>query len=201
MSNFVVAGVCGQGTVLASKLIAQAALLDGRDVRTAETIGMAQRGGSVLGHVRTSPAESLDAPLSPLVARGTADCLISFEPAEAVRALAYVQQGGTVVCAQQALQPVIVDFKRKPYDGSDELAYLRACAESGRLATAKIVDGAAICAELGSTRVLNVVLLGAAFATGAFDVSEQSLIAALETLVKPKLVDLNKTALRRGMNA
>jgi indolepyruvate ferredoxin oxidoreductase beta subunit len=200
MSNIVVAGVGGQGTVLASKLIAQAALLDGRDVRTAETIGMAQRGGSVLGHVRTSPDTTAPAPLSPLVPRGAAECLIGFEPAEAVRVLSYVRHGGTVVCAQQPLPPVTASLQKKnTYDGTAEIAYLRACVSSGRLATVTVVDGAAACAELGSTRVLNVVLLGAAFAAGAIDVSEQSLLSALELLVKPKLVDLNKAAFKKGM--
>jgi indolepyruvate ferredoxin oxidoreductase beta subunit len=195
MTNILIAGVGGQGTVLASKLIAQAALLDGQDVRTAETIGMAQRGGSVLGHVRTSP---LPAPLSPLVPQGSADCLIGFEPAEAVRALNYLRKGGTVVCAQQALEPVTATLQGSTYDGSAELIYLRACQQNGRIKTLVIVDGATACKELGSTRVLNVVLLGAAFATGAFGVSEQALIAALEALVKPRFIDLNKAAFKVG---
>jgi indolepyruvate ferredoxin oxidoreductase beta subunit len=197
MSNTVIAGVGGQGTVLASKLLAQAALLDGQDVRTAETIGMAQRGGSVLGHVRTSPNGSA-APLSPLVPQGTADCLIGFEPGEAVRALGYVRQGGIVICARQVIEPVTATLSDKVYDGSAEIAYLLACQANGRLSKAVLVDGAAACAELGSTRVLNVVLLGAAFAAGALDVSEQSLEAALEALVKPKFIDLNTAALRKG---
>lgn len=205
MSNILVAGVGGQGTVLASKLIAQAALLDGKDVRTAETIGMAQRGGSVLGHVRTSShpviqgSQETRAPLSPLVPQGAADCLIGFEPAEAVRVLAFVKRGGTVVCSQQVLPPVTASLSSKVYDGVAELDYLRACEQSGRLGKVIIVDGAAACADLGSTRVLNVVLLGAAFAAGAIDVSEQSLLAALETQVKPKLIDLNKLAFKKGM--
>jgi indolepyruvate ferredoxin oxidoreductase beta subunit len=222
MSNIIVAGVGGQGTVLASKLIAQAALLDGKDVRTAETIGMAQRGGSVLGHVRTSPLPVIPSnarnlagdmstttdvvvvsttPLSPLVPQGSADCLIGFEPAEAVRALGYLRPGGTVVCAQQALEPVTATLQGVTYDGTAELEYLRASQQNGRLKTLVVIDGTAACAELGSTRVLNVVLLGAAFAAGALDVSEQALIAAIEALVKPKFIDLNKAALKKGMDA
>jgi indolepyruvate ferredoxin oxidoreductase beta subunit len=199
--DIVIAGVGGQGTVLASKLLANAALVEGRMVRTAETIGMAQRGGSVLGHVRVTRAHgsSADAPLSPLVPPATANLLIGFEPAETVRALNLVRHGGTVVTARQSIEPVTATLSNQSYDGSAELAYLQARKASGRLDTLVVVDGAAICATLASTRVLNVVLLGAALGTGAIDLSAASLTRAIETLVKPEFVELNQTALAQGM--
>jgi indolepyruvate ferredoxin oxidoreductase beta subunit len=224
MSDIIIAGVGGQGTVLASKLLAQAALSKGYLVRTAETIGMAQRGGSVLGHVRiagryessddkggfrwmpwrsqrhrTGHNAPHDAPLSPLIPQGAADLLIGFEPGETVRALSYLRQGGTVVTAKQALEPVTAMLSALPYDGRSELAYLRGCAAKGRIGTLRTVDGAEICAELGSTRILNVVLLGAALSVKDFEVSALALTKAIESLVKPQYRELNTTALARGM--
>ena len=95
MLNIMITGVGGQGTVLAAKLLAQAAEARNWRVRTAETIGMAQRGGSVVSHVRlANQGEScIDAPL---IARGEADLIIAFEPAEAVRCLGYLRPGGAL---------------------------------------------------------------------------------------------------------
>jgi indolepyruvate ferredoxin oxidoreductase beta subunit len=194
MTDIIIAGVGGQGTVLASKLLAQAAVSEGYPVRTAETIGMAQRGGSVLGHVRIAGQY-----LSPLIPQKAADLLIGFEPGETVRTLDYLRNGGTVITAEQALEPVTATLSALPYDGKTELAYLRGCAATGRIGTLKIVDGAEICAELGSTRFLNVVLLGAALSVKDFEVSALALTKAIETLVKPQYVALNTTALTRGM--
>ncbi|MDR0347307.1 MAG: indolepyruvate oxidoreductase subunit beta [Coriobacteriales bacterium] len=212
-SDIIIAGVGGQGTVLASKLLAQAALLEGRMVRAAETIGMAQRGGSVLGHVRIAPSPKPETtslpsaaqrradltPLSPLVPHKTAELLIGFEPGEAIRALDYLRHGGTVVTAIQALEPVTASLANLSYDGKAELDWLRACKRRGRIGMLIPVDGAALCAELGSTRVLNIVLLGAALATGNLDVSAAALEEAIGMLVKPQYVSLNQTALARGM--
>ena len=91
MYNILLSGVGGQGTVLASKLIAAAALAKGLTVHTAETIGMAQRGGCVVSHVRIG--ENV---YSPLIPKGTADVIIAFEPAEAVRVASYLKKGGTI---------------------------------------------------------------------------------------------------------
>ncbi|MDR3308080.1 MAG: indolepyruvate oxidoreductase subunit beta [Coriobacteriales bacterium] len=202
--NIVIAGVGGQGTVLASKLLAQAALLQGAQVRTAETIGMAQRGGSVLGHVRveagTGPAR---APLSPLVPLGGADLLIGFEPGETMRALDYLAPGKTVVTAIRAIEPVqaTLDTSAATYDGTSHINWLQQQANTGRIGTLVTVDGEALCAECGSPRVLNVILLGAAIAAVANNTvfSIDALERALEVLVKPRFVEMNKRALHRGL--
>ncbi|MDR0350648.1 MAG: 2-oxoacid:acceptor oxidoreductase family protein [Coriobacteriales bacterium] len=189
MADVVIVGVGGQGTILASKLLAQAALLEGRSVRTAETIGMAQRGGSVLGHVRVrAPHEGV---FSPLVPVGQADLLIGFEPGETVRALGYLREGGSVVTAKRALVPL----SATAYDGTAELAYLSACAESGRIDRLALVDGQAATAKLGNPRVLNVVLLGAALATAGLDIPQTTFERAIELLVRPGFVEVNKQAL------
>ena len=96
--NCLLCGVGGQGVVLASKLIAYAAMEKGMFVRTSETIGMAQRGGSVVSHVRVG--EEIH---SPMIPKGSADVLLAFEPAEAVRNLSYLKKGGIVIVNQKAL--------------------------------------------------------------------------------------------------
>lgn len=104
MLNIMITGVGGQGTVLAAKLLAQAAETRNWRVRTAETIGMAQRGGSVVSHVRLANQDEprIDAPL---IAHGEADLIIAFEPAEAVRCLGYLRPGGALVSATSSVHP------------------------------------------------------------------------------------------------
>ena len=99
--NIILTGVGGQGTVLASKLIAAASLAKGYEVMSAETIGMAQKGGSVFSHLRVG--EGL---YSPMIRKGTADLLLAFEPAEAVRMLPYLRETGTLVVSSHPVMPV-----------------------------------------------------------------------------------------------
>ena len=104
MLNILLAGVGGQGTVLAAKVLAQAAQEKGWHVRTAETIGMAQRGGNVTSHVRMGNCgETVN---SSLIAYGTANMVIAFEPAEAAGALKFLAPDGVLVTAQTGVQPV-----------------------------------------------------------------------------------------------
>lgn len=123
MINILLTGVGGQGTVLAAKVLAQAAQEKGWQVRTAETIGMAQRGGNVTSHVRMgNEGEEV---LAPLLARATADLVIAFEPAEAARALPFLAPGGTLVTATTPIQPVTTALSGKSYRVEDVLAYVR----------------------------------------------------------------------------
>lgn len=186
--SLVFAGVGGQGIVLASKLVAQSALRAGLFVRTAETIGMAQRGGSVVSHVRIG--EHAHSPLVPL---GTADAIVAFEPAEAVRCLPYLNPDGTVVVSTRAVPPVTAALSGSDYDGSEALEYLRS-----RVAHVVLVDGDAVCAECGSPKVLNTALLGATSAAGVLGVTMPELETSLRELLPEKLVDMNVCALRAG---
>lgn len=191
-TNIIIAGVGGQGTVLASKLVARAAMDAGMSVRTSETIGMAQRGGSVVSHVRVS-----DAPIaSPLMASGAADTLLGFEPGEAVRCLHYLRPGGCAVVNAHAVAPVAAALARTGYSGEAMLARLREC--GARLI---VVDGDAICAGIGSPKVLNVALLGAAAAAGALGFTAEQLAAAIRATVRPQFVDMNIQALHAGARA
>jgi indolepyruvate ferredoxin oxidoreductase, beta subunit len=188
-ANIVIAGVGGQGTVLAAKLVARAAMDAGLSVRTSETIGMAQRGGSVVSHVRIA-----DAPIaSPLMPPGTADLVLGFEPGEAVRCVSFLKPGGTAIVNAHTVAPVAAALTDTDYSGPAMIDYLRRC--TGHLV---VVDGDAICAEIGSPKVLNVALIGAAAAAGTLGLTLGQIEATLRKSLRPKLVDMNVNALHAG---
>lgn len=177
-------GVGGQGTVLASKMLAFAAMEKGENVRTAETIGMAQRGGCVVSHVRVGGYIK-----SPLIPKGGADVLIAFEPAEAVRCLSYLKKDGTVVVNKKAVKPVTASLSGSTYDGSEMLAFLKS-----RVKNLIVVDGDVICEKCGSARVLNMVLLAAAAKSGALSMNIEELKDIIEKKIPEKFRALNLKA-------
>lgn len=185
--NIILTGVGGQGTVLASKLIAAAALAQGYEVMSAETIGMAQKGGSVFSHLR------IGADLyTPMIRRGTADLLLAFEPAEAVRMLPYLRPDGTLVVSSHPIMPVTAALSGTDYTGREMIDYLER-----EVSDLHVFDGAQAASEIGSPKALNVIMLGAALASGALDfLSEDDLLAAIRARVKPEFIALNERALR-----
>ena len=184
--NILLTGVGGQGTVLASKLIAAAAMQKGLPVMSAETIGMAQKGGSVFSHLRIGAGV-----MSPMIRRGTADLLLAFEPAEAVRMLPYLKEGGTVVVNSHPVMPVTAALKGTDYTGREMIAYLQETVPD-----ILVIDGWQAMQELGNPKVLNVVMLGAALKSGALDfLTEEDLLEAIRAKVKPRFVALNEKAL------
>lgn len=191
MINILLVGVGGQGTVLAAKVLAQAAQSKGWQVRTAETIGMAQRGGSVVSHVRMgSEGEPVHAPL---VAPGTADVIVAFEPGEAVRSLGYLKPNGTVVSAAEVVQPVTAALSSAPYRSEDVIAGLKAALDAAG-AKLELVDAAPILDALGNRRALNTVLLTAAVASGAVLLSVGELKKAIAACVNPRFIEMNLAA-------
>jgi indolepyruvate ferredoxin oxidoreductase beta subunit len=186
--NILLAGVGGQGTVLASRLLAQCGLDRGEAAHTAETIGMAQRGGSVVSHVRLG-----DNMFSPLIPKGTADVIIGFEPAEAVRCVDYLGPAGCVVVSTRPIRPVASLLAGGRYDAGDMLAFLRL--KAGRLIT---VDGDALLREGLPARALNIALLGAAAAAGSIGFSETDIAAAIRALLPQKHWEANMRALQLG---
>ena len=118
--DIMICGVGGQGTVLASKIIAAAAMEAGNVVHSAETIGMAQRGGSVTSHVRIGE----DA-YSPLIPQGAAEMMLAFEPAEAVRNISYLKKDGIVVVNSVPTRPVTESLQETGYDGREMITYLQ----------------------------------------------------------------------------
>jgi len=181
--NIIICGVGGQGTVLAAKVLSQAAIANGERVLSAETIGMAQRGGSVVSHVRIGSDV-----FSPLVPQGQADFLIAFEAAEAVRNISYLKQGGTVIVNKKVVQPVTASLNGKSFDEKEMISYLEKVA--GNVIA---VDTEQACKDLGSSKVVNMVLLGAASRTGLINLQE--LKAAIKELVKPDFYELNVRAI------
>ena len=186
--NILLCGVGGQGTVLASRVIAQAAMEKGVFARTAETIGMAQRGGCVVSHVRIG-----DGIQSSLVPKGSADVLIGFEPGEAVRCLPFLKKGGVVITSPKAVQPVMAALAGGRLDGDEMVAYLKKQAEK-----VVVVDVDAVCAQAGSPKTINVALLGAAAATGTLGVSLDDVRRVLADRLPAKLLDMNLKALELG---
>ena len=186
--NCLLCGVGGQGVVLASKLIAYAALDKGMFVRTTETIGMAQRGGSVVSHVRMG--EEIH---SPMIPKGQADVILAFEPAEAVRSLPYLREGGMLIVNRKAVKPVTATLGGGQYDGHEMLDFLKK-----KVDNLLIMDGEAGCRQAGSAKVLNVALLGAAAASGALDISIPDMEVEIKKKVKPQFVELNQKALALG---
>jgi len=185
--NCMIAGVGGQGTVLASKLIAAAAMKKGYDVRTTETIGMAQRGGSVFGHVRIG--KDIFSPLIPL---GKANAIIAFEPAEAVRQLPYLckdtgsGEPSLVISSDSAIKPITGS-----YDASVMLNYLQKF--SPRLI---ILDGKRLTAQ--SPKTLNVALLGAAAQSRVFPFDADILSDVIKETLPKRFLEMNIKAFELG---
>ena len=185
--DILICGVGGQGTVLASKIIAEAAMDAGHAVHSAEPIGMAQRGGSVTSHVRIGKA------FSPLIPRENADVLLSFEPAEAVRNLIYLKQDGLVIVNSDPTKPVTESLHDTGYDGKEMVAYLQ------KKRRTIVTSAEEICAPFGSTRYFNIAILGVAAGCGKLGFSVQDILRVIERKVPARFVETNKAAFLAGV--
>ena len=183
--NIVLCGVGGQGTVLASKLLAAAAMSKDIPVMSAETIGMAQRGGSVFSHLRMG-----DNLYSPMIETGTADLIIGFEPGETVRMLPYLKDHGHIVVSTRAVKPVTATLSGSDYDAPQMLEYLKAAVPNLTL-----VNADQACADIGSSKVLNMVLLGAAIRTGVLDFTISEIEDIMKYTLPEKFHEMNLKAL------
>lgn len=195
MRNVLLTGVGGQGTVLAAKVLAQAAQAKGWQVRTAETIGMAQRGGSVVSHVRMG--DNGEEVIAPLVAKGTADMIIAFEPAEAARVLPYLAPDGVMVSATTSIQPITAALSSEPYLAETTIASLDERLNGSAEAPARfvLVDDEAVLSQVENRKALNTVLLAFALKTGHLPLSLDDLRDAIRACVKPRFVELNLAAI------
>ena len=183
--NVILCGVGGQGTILASRLIASAAMKKNLPIKTAETIGMAQRGGSVFSHLRIGEDAS-----TPLIAKGTADLIIGFEPGETVRQLPFLKKGGAVVVSSRPVMPVSAMIGKSTYDASAMIDYLKQNVEHLTL-----VDADLAAQELHSSKTLNVVLLGAALRSGELGLDNEEMTQAIKERIPEKLWELNLQSL------
>ena len=181
-------GVGGQGTVLASRIIAAAAMAKGLHARTAETIGMAQRGGSVVSHVRIGEDIA-----SPMIPWGRADVIIGFEPGEAAANIKYLKESGVLILSSRQVKPVTAALGQSGYEGGDCLDWLKS-----KGSRCVVVDPDEIIEACGSPKVLNVAMAGALAATGAMDLTIEDMEEALKIRMKPKLLEMNMKALHMG---
>ena len=188
--NFLLCGVGGQGTILASDVLTQVGVQAGYDAKKAEVHGMAQRGGSVTSHVRW--AEKV---YSPLIAKGEVDVLVAFEKLEALRHIEFLRPGGTVVVNDHEIIPITVTSGGAEYPDDEHIRSVLAQVTGD----VRWVDGITIAEELGNVRVANVVLLGAL--STLLDVPESIWLQVIEKRVPARYVELNRSAFRRGREA
>lgn len=186
--GFLLAGVGGQGTILASNVLAEVGLAAGFDVKKSEVHGMAQRGGSVNTHVRWD-AERV---YSPLIGLGEADVLLVFEEAEALRYAEFLKPGGGAVVNVYTIKPITVTSGGASYPTEEEILRVYA----GITERIRLVPGTTIAQELGNARAANVVLLGAL--STFLDVAPELWLQIIEARVPAKYVALNRQAFLQG---
>ena len=185
--SILLVGVGGQGTILASKILTNGLMEAGYDVKMSEIHGMSQRGGSVSSQVRYG-----DKVMSPVIEKGKADIVVSFEKMEALRALDYLKEDGTLVVNNVEIpsMSVITGDEDYPSDVLEEIE---------KHVKAKVVDATALARELGNERAANIILLGTIIKAMGLEAIDWDSI--LEANIKPKFVELNKKALKVGMEA
>ena len=182
--NILISGVGGQGVLLTSKIIAEAALLAGLDVKQSEVHGMAQRGGSVLSQVRFG-----EKVFSPIVTEGEADLLIGFEPLETARYLHFLKDDGAVIYNTRTIGTIGVSIGAQQYPADvNEMIKSRA---------KKVMpfDGTQLAVAAGDKRTLNLVLLGAALSS--LPLKEQFILDAIVNTVPKKVLEINQKGICR----
>ena len=184
--NVMIVGVGGQGTILASKLLGRVLTGRGYDVKVSEVHGMSQRGGSVVTYVRFG-----ERVYSPVIDRGEADAIISFELLEAARWLEYLKPGGQIVVNTQKLEPmpVIIGAAQYPEDIAAKLAAAGAKVDAE--------DFLALAEKAGSTKTVNIALMGR-FSRYLPEIPESVWHDAIRASVPPKFIDMNLRAFDLG---
>ena len=186
--NVLIVGVGGQGSLLASKLMGRALLIEGFDAKVSEVHGMSQRGGAVVTYVRFG-----DKVYSPIIDKGQAELLVSFELLEAARWIDYLATGGQVVTNTQHIDPVPVITGAAKYPEN--------LVEKFKATGAKVdaIDALAIAEAAGSSKTVNIVMMGRL--SKYFDFPKETWMQALEETVPPRFLDMNRTAFNAGFMA
>lgn len=190
VTNIFLSGVGGQGTILASNILAEVFLKAGYDVKKAEVHGMAQRGGDVTTHFRFGKEVH-----SPLIKEGDADYLISFELLEAVRYLNWVKPEGKIIINKQEILPPAVSLGQMQYPKNVEKMFKKHFKNN-----VWVIDGQGLARKLGNIQAANVVLVGA-FSVFFPELREEQWLDAIKTLMAPKLHELNVKAFFEGRKA
>ena len=185
--NMMIVGVGGQGSLLASKLLGRLLLSGGYDVKVSEVHGMSQRGGSVVTYVRFG-----DKVYSPVIDKGEADFIVSFELLEAARWTEYLKPNGKIIVNTQQINPmpVISGMAQYPEQLAEKLQQAGADTDA--------FDALSLAVQAGSTKAVNLVLMGRL--SRYFEFTEEQWLSAMEEIVPPKFLQLNKTAFSLGRN-
>ena len=186
--NVMIVGVGGQGSLLASKLLGRLLLSKGYDIKVSEVHGMSQRGGSVVTYVRYG-----DKVYSPVIDKGEADYIVSFELLEAARWTEFLKPGGKIVVNTQQINPMPVIIGAAEYPQN----LLEKMAAAGLDVDA--LDALSLAEQAGSPKAVNIVLMG--HLSRYFDFTEEEWLEALEQSVAPKFLEMNKKAFTMGRNA
>ena len=186
--DLVIAGVGGQGTILASDIIGKAAVKEDMSVRAAETHGMAQRGGSVVNHVR------LGCELGSMISMKGADVLLALEPSEALRYLEYLSDDGTIIVNTEPVLPVTVTSGLCTYPDLDAIIE-----RLGQNHEVKAFNATELAKEAGHPQSMNVVMVGAV--SNSLPISFDTMLECVRELVPPKTVDINVRAFEMGRSA
>ena len=183
--NVMIVGVGGQGSLLASKLLGYLRLNEGYDVKVSEVHGMSQRGGSVVTYVRFG-----EKVYSPVIDKGEADFIVSFEKLEAARYVEYLKKGGRIVVNTQEIDPmpVITGAASYPENLIDKM-------EAEGIAV-DAMDCLSLAEQAGSAKAVKLVLMGRL--SRYFDIPEEKWISAIEKCVPEKFVEMNKRAFALG---
>lgn len=185
ITNVLLVGVGGQGILLASEILSEAAMLAGFDVKKSEIHGMSQRGGSVVSHVRYGTKV-----FSPIVPEGEGDILFGFELMETIRSLPLLKPGGAVVANDLQISPPAVLMGQETYPvGLAERI-------KAQFADFLLVDGQKMATDAGNVRAANTVLLGAV--SKRLSIPEEFWLKALEKMVPAKALDVNLRAFQMG---
>jgi len=178
--NFLIAGVGGQGTILASDIMAEAGMLAGYDVKKTDVLGLAIRGGSVVSHIRWG--EKVDAPMS---MRGEVDYLLAFEPIEALRQIEFLNKESTIIFNEYKISPVIVSSGLAMYPADSVIE--KALKDSAKDIYSINATGKAV--EIGSVKAVNVMMLGAL--SSFLDINIEIWEKAIKKFVPEKLIEVN----------
>lgn len=185
VTNVFIAGVGGQGILLASEILSDVALSRGLDAKKSEVHGMSQRGGVVTSHVRFGKKV-----YSPLIAEGEADVILGFEIAEALRWVHYLRPGGRIIVNEQKMIPPITTTGKFSYPENVEETIKK------RVPKTTIIDAYAIALKLGNTRLVNTILLGVL--SNAIDLEEDKWIKVIERMAPKGTGEINKQAFLEG---
>ena len=186
--NIMIVGVGGQGSLLASKLLGRLLLTRGYDIKVSEVHGMSQRGGSVVTYVRFG-----DKVYSPVIDKGEADYIVSFELLEAARWTEYLKPDGKIIVNTQQINPMPVIIGAAQYP-EELVAKMKAAGLD-----VDAFDALKLAEEAGSAKAVNIVLMG--HLSRNFDFTEAEWLDAIAESVPPKFLELNKTAFLLGRNA